>query len=197
MEHPSWTRVVEYGGYDLDPQQRDLLARYREWLVSEAISGGGLGSDEISRVDRRHIADSLLFAFPLHDPDEIWDLGSGAGLPGIPLAILFPETKVVLIDRSGRRADMLNRVTRILELPNVEVKQSEIDQLTDTTSTVVSRASLPPLQLAETVKRLLDPGGLAVAGGSWTERPSVTGWQTLEIPSDILDHMVWLLIMRR
>jgi 16S rRNA (guanine527-N7)-methyltransferase len=138
----------------------------------------------------------LLFAFPVDEPDQIWDLGSGAGLPGIPLAILFPDTKFVLIDRSGRRVDMLNRVTRILNLPNVEVRQCEIADLTGVTSTIVSRASLPPRQLANTVKTHLEPGGIAVVGGSWKKKPVVPGWESMEIPPDILDHVVWLLIMR-
>jgi 16S rRNA (guanine527-N7)-methyltransferase len=175
----------------------DLLARYRDWLITEAVSSGLLGPAEVSRVDKRHIADSLLFAAPMNAPEEIWDLGSGAGLPGIPLAILFPGTSVILIDRSGRCVDMLNRVTRILNLHNVEVRPTAIDELTGTTSSIVSRASLPPPKLTDTVKRLLVPGGLAVVGGSWTERPLVDDWETVEIPPDILDHVVWLLIMRR
>lgn len=189
--------MAEYGDHSLDATQGDLLVKYRKWLATEAISSGLMGSAEIQRIDSRHIADSLLFAFPMDEPDEIWDLGSGAGLPGIPLAILLPDTKLVLIDRSGRRVDMLNRVTRMLNLPNVEVRQRDIGDLSGVTSTIVSRASLPPRQLAGTVKMHLELGGTAVVGGSWKKKPVVSGWETVEIPADILDHVVWLLIMRR
>jgi hypothetical protein len=88
-------------------------------------------------------------------------------------------------------------VTRILNLPNVEVRQCDIGDLSGVTSTIVSRASLPPRQLADTVKMHLEPGGTAVVGGSWMKKPVVLGWETVEIPPDILDHVVWLLIMRR
>jgi len=189
--------VAEYGDHSLDATQGDLLVKYRKWLATEAISSGLMGSAEIQRIDSRHIADSLLFAFPMDEPDEIWDLGSGAGLPGIPLAILLPDTKLVLIDRSGRRVDMLNRATRILNLPNVEVRQCDIGDLSGVTSTIVSRASIPPRQLAGTMKMHLEQGGTAVVGGSWKKKPVVLGWETVEIPPDILDHVVWLLIMRR
>ncbi len=130
------------------------------------------------------------------EPGEIWDLGSGAGLPGIPLAILFPKTPVVLIDRSSRSTDLMRRAVRILDLPNVRVEHREIDHLQGNCPTIVSRAAEPPERILRVVKKHLDHQGVAIVGGSWTRSPSVEGWETLEIPRDVLDHTVWLLIMR-
>ncbi len=197
VEHSKWTGVGDYTGHVIDPAQLALLAVYRDWLVAEALPAGGLGPAEAARIDQRHIADSLLFAAPMLEPELIWDLGSGVGLPGIPLAIIFPETSVILIDRSSRRGDLMKRAVRVLDLPNVRVEHGEIDHLKGFSPTIVSRASLPPEEMLKVASRHLDPGGLAIVGGSWAQKPTVPGWETWEIPPELLDHTVWLLIMRR
>lgn len=125
------------------------------------------------------------------------DLGSGVGLPGIPLAILLPETTVTLVDRAGRRVDLIKRAMRILDLDNVEVLQVEIEALDREFDAVVSRATIPPLKMQEHANRLLAPGGIAVLGGSWRSQPEFTGWEAVEIPAEVLDRAVWILIMRR
>lgn len=190
--------AARYSGVDLDRGQLDLLTRYGEWLGSEGIAAGGIGPDEVARIEKRHLADSLLFAsqFP-HDSSEVLDLGSGVGLPGIPLAVALPQVRFTLIDRSGRRQDLLKRVIRILGLENCQAIQGEIESLQMTAPVVVARASLPPDEMRPVTQRLLSPGGLAVIAGSWRDRPEHFGWTSVEIPADVLDHPVWLLIMRR
>lgn len=195
MEHV--IAAAGHVGIDLSPGQLALLDRYARWLGSEAVRAGAIGPDEPGRLQRRHLADSLLFALTLGEPSEVWDLGTGVGLPGVPLAIALPETRFLLLDRSGRRIDLLRRVLRMLELENCEAIQGRIEDLERPLGTIVARASLPPSVMLETARRLLGPGGQAVLGGSWTERPQQPGWKTVEIPRDVLDHTVWLLIMRR
>lgn len=198
MKQADWAAIAEYAGFGLTTAQIELLAIYRDWLQEEAIPAGGLGRAETSRLDDRHIADSLLFGVPFPDaPHEMADLGSGVGLPGIPLAIMLPDTKLTLIDRSGKRADLARRAVRVLDLSNVEVVQRDIASLDTGFATLVSRATLPPEELASHAKRLLVPGGMAVAGGSWIKSPRIDGWETREIPVEMLDRTVWLLIMRR
>jgi 16S rRNA (guanine(527)-N(7))-methyltransferase RsmG len=174
------------------------MERYRAWLATEGFSAGGIGSNDSEQLDRRHLGDSLLFAsqFSLEVP-EVWDLGSGIGLPGIPLAIVLPATEFVLIDRSGRRCQLLRRAIRVLGLDNCHVEQIGIEELVGTVDVIVSRASLPPDELQAVVERHLNPGGVAVAAGSWRVRPAFEGWTTVEIPPDALDQTIWVLIMRR
>lgn len=195
---PYWQRAASYAQLELDGSQRDLLERYGEWLATEGHRSGAIGPAETERIDRRHLADSLLFASALPtDCKEVWDLGSGAGLPGIPLAIAHPGTRFTLVDRSGRRIDLLRRVIRVLDLENCQVMQGDIEDLEGPMEIIVSRASMPAEHLGGIVRSLLSPHGVAVAGGSWRERPEVRGWDTVEIPEDVLDQTVWLLIMRR
>ena len=157
-----------------------------------------MGPNEGSRLADRHLGDSLLFSWPFADsPPDLVDLGTGVGLPGIPLAILWPSTSVTLLDRSGRRTDLARRAVRVLGLNNVEVVQGDIESLGRAFSSLVARAAVPPGQLSPHLKRLLSPGGMAVVGGSWTHPPEIEGWETMEILLEMLDRTVWLLIMRR
>ena len=182
----------------LGGDQIDLLDRYQQWLITEAIPAGGIGPNEGERVSRRHIGDSLLFATVLQgEPDHVRDLGSGVGLPGIPLAILLRETMFELVDRSGRRVDLLKRAVRVLGLDNVRIVQREASELAGQTQILVSRATFPPEVVGSMVDSLVFPGGLAVLGGSWQTAPQAEGWDVVRIPAEVLDQTVWLLIMRR
>ena len=194
---PHWIRAAEFAGVSLDDDKIERMERYARWITTEAMPAGGIGPAERDRIDRRHLADSVLFATQVPGGShEVWDLGSGIGLPGIPLAILMPECNFRLIDRSGRRVGLMRRAIRILELGNCQVWQTRIEDLHGETDVIVSRASLPPERLAEVVSRHLRPEGVAVVAGSWRERPGHVGWDTIEIPPDALDQTVWLLMMR-
>lgn len=198
MKPDLWKRAAAHTGFELSQRQLGALVTYRDWLLDEAVPAGGLGPAESDRVDRRHIADAFLFATPLEDPPgSIADLGSGVGLPGIPLAILLPNTQLTLVDRAGKRADLLRRAVRILDLGNVEVRQMDIEAMDDEFDVIVSRATIPPFKMRDHADRLLMAGGTAILGGSWKEQPVFQGWSAVEIPAEVLDRPVWILIMRQ
>jgi 16S rRNA (guanine(527)-N(7))-methyltransferase RsmG len=193
-----WRRCADWVGQTLNDAAIERLGVFERWLAEEAILSGGLGPSEASRLHDRHIGDSLLFACGFGvTPDRVLDLGSGVGLPGIPLAIMMNDTRFTLLDRSGRRVDLMRRAVRILEVENVTVEQGEIETRTQQEDTVVSRATLPPDRARALLSRLLMPDGVAVLGGSWTERPHHEGWVTIEVPATVLDHTIWLLMMRQ
>ncbi len=192
-------RAAAWAGWRLDQAQIERLDRYGRWLIEEAIPAGGLGPNEAERIWSRHIGDSLLFARgwdPPPPPREVIDLGSGVGLPGIPLAVLWPETDVLLVDRAGRRVSLARRATRVLGLDNVEVVQADAGHLAAEADLVVVRAVAEPDEVRRWGGRLLRPGGRLVVGGSWEERPAAeAGFEVIEVPSEVLDHPVWLRIM--
>lgn len=174
-----------------------MLETYGSWLVEEAIPAGGLGPHEASVIHRRHLADALTFAVGWRGrcPETLLDLGSGVGLPGIPLAIVQPEVEVVLADRSGRRIRLADRARRILGLENVRTLRRDLDELDLQSEAVVARGVMTPTALLPVLRRVTAPGGVAVVGGSRRRPPSIPGYRTMTIPSTVLDQAAWLLMM--
>lgn len=75
----------------------------------------------------RHLLDALACAWPCQAAAAIADLGSGAGLPGVPLAIVAPARRTVLVEPRGRRATFLREVRRVLGLSAVEVVEARVE----------------------------------------------------------------------
>jgi 16S rRNA (guanine527-N7)-methyltransferase len=191
-------RAAEWAGIVLDDDRTRLLGRFEEWLREEAAPAGALGPAEVDRIGRRHVADSLCFAaawrgFP---PKRLADVGSGAGLPGLPLAIAHPDVPVTLIERAGRRVTLLRRAIRVLRLDNVDIISDDLDRVQSRWPVVVSRAAIPWAQ-ADRLVRLLERPGMVVLGGSHLTRPQVAGFQVIDIPPEILASPAWLLTMAR
>jgi 16S rRNA (guanine527-N7)-methyltransferase len=204
-------RAARWAGYRLNEAGLGQLGRYAEWLVDEAQPAGLLGPGEAGRVWERHIADALVFAagWP-QAPSHVVDLGSGAGLPGIPLALLWPQTQIVLVERSERRADQLKRAIRILNLERVVVKKASVESLESGWEALVMRAVFRPERAVSEAGRLLGSGGRAVAGWrrtpfSGAEAADLSGlsdrWglacEVRVVPAEVLDVSASLLIMTR
>ncbi len=77
----------------------------------------------------KHVFDSLAAAPLLYDADKVLDLGSGAGFPGIPLAVTFPEKKFLLLESKQKKAKFLQETVSQLSLPNVEVHAMRAEAL--------------------------------------------------------------------
>jgi 16S rRNA (guanine527-N7)-methyltransferase len=204
-------RAASWAGWDLEPPQVELLERYAAWLRQEAMPAGGLGPREGGRLWARHLADSLLFAAAWHGegPGELLDIGSGVGLPGIPLAILWPQSRVTLLDRGGRRVRLLYRAVRVLGLTNIMIAQGDALAVADEWEAIVVRGALRAPEVVGLSARLLNPGGTAVLGLSRQAEPpertrdllaiaQALGLEPelLRVPTEILDGPAWLLIMR-
>jgi 16S rRNA (guanine527-N7)-methyltransferase len=93
------------------------------------------------------------------------DVGSGAGLPGIPLAIALPEHPLTLIERKGRRAAFLRNTQAVLALPNVTVEEGPMEQAPPGRFRVVTFRAFRPLDrgILRGLFRLLEPGGVLAA----------------------------------
>lgn len=203
--------ACEWVGYSLDAGARETLETYAGWLEDEAIPAGGLGPAEADRIWSRHIADSLLFAagWPEKAPGELLDVGTGVGLPGIPLAILWPDTEVTLLDRGGRRVRLLQRAIRVLGLENTHIFQGDAFGVADEWAAVVYRGSVKAAESVGLSARLLDVPGTAVLGLSRRADPpdrsrDLVGIaeamgldaEIIGVPPTVLDAPAWLLIMR-
>ena len=135
-----------------------VLSSYLDLVMSFNPSLKLVGEKERDEIARRHILDSAS-AYPVFwentvAGDQIGDLGSGAGFPGIVLAILFPDRNFVLIDRMTRRIGFLRIVKAKLNLENVEILDKDIKDVKRNFSVITCRAFRPLSEIGEEVVAL-------------------------------------------
>ncbi|WP_131793425.1 16S rRNA (guanine(527)-N(7))-methyltransferase RsmG [Legionella brunensis] len=119
---------------------------------------------DLDTVVTRHILDSLAITPWLHGT-RILDVGSGAGLPGIPLAIYNPQLQIVLLDSNGKKIRFLQEVKRVLALDNVEIVQSRVENYHPSQGfdTVTSRAFSDLAQMLKWTYHLIGANGIWLA----------------------------------
>ena len=122
-----------------------------------------VGRRDIEHLESRHIQDSLTLV-PWIRGTRIADAGSGAGFPGVPLAIVGGDWTVTLVERSARKARFLRQVLIELALENATVVEEDVHSFRPATlfDTVTARAFAPPPVTWKAVRGLLRPGGVAL-----------------------------------
>jgi 16S rRNA (guanine527-N7)-methyltransferase len=138
----------------------ELGRRFTAALARHGEELGLIGPLELPRLWTRHILNSALVA-PLLNPGRVGDVGSGAGLPGLVLAIMRPDVSFTLIEPMERRVAWLQRQTEELELGNVEVvrARAEESKLTGALDQVTARAVSALRTLIPVTAPLLRAGG--------------------------------------
>lgn len=136
----------------------------------------------------RHLLDSLS-VLPWLAADTSLDAGTGAGLPGIPLAILRPQQVFVLLDSNGKKVRFVRQVVTELGLTNVEVVQSRAEQYRNASPQVIARAfAALPAMLALT-EHLVLPGGRLLAMKGMLTDPEMAGippgWTPEIVPLEV------------
>jgi len=107
----------------------DLAQRYVEHLASTGIEWGLLGPREVPRLWERHVLNCAVVGDLLPDGALVADVGSGAGLPGIALALARPDCQFVLVEPLERRVSWLDMVVEDLGLENVDVVRARSEQV--------------------------------------------------------------------
>ena len=145
----------------------DRAQRYAEILAGAGVERGLLGPREVDRVWDRHILNSAAIAELLDPGARIADIGSGAGLPGIPLALARPDLRLTLIEPLLRRSEFLREVVDDLDLEVTVVRgraeDRSVRQQVGEMDAVVSRAVAPLDKLTKWSVPLLRPDGRMVA----------------------------------
>ncbi len=149
--------------------QISLLAYFLDLLAEENKKMNLIGASSSGQIIEAHLLDSLsLLDFEeVRDSRQAIDVGSGAGFPGIPLAIALPNLNLTLLDSNAKKCGFLSRVTGILGLSNVEVIWERAEtagrsRFRDNYDLALARA-LGPLPLAlEYVLPFVEPGGHCV-----------------------------------
>jgi len=148
------------------PARRALLESYAGILATDGVRRGLLGPREVDRLWERHLLNCAVLA-PLIEPSAaVADVGSGAGLPGLVLAIVRPDLAVTLIEPLLRRTTFLLETIDRLELPNAVVRRSRAESCPDLFATfdvVTARAVAPLDRLVGWALPLLRVGGRLLA----------------------------------
>jgi 16S rRNA (guanine527-N7)-methyltransferase len=147
-----------------------LAERYVELLATEGVVRGLIGPREAPRLWERHLLNCAVLTDALGDVRSVCDVGSGAGLPGLVVAILRPDLEVTLVEPLLRRTVFLQEVVTELGLDRVEVVRGRAEALHGTREfdAVTSRAVAPLGRLLEWSMPLVAPRGslLALKGSS-------------------------------
>lgn len=145
----------------------ELAERYVGWLASAGLERGLMGPRERPRLWDRHVLNSAAAQSGIAEGESVVDIGSGAGLPGIPLALARPDLRVTLVEPLLRRVTFLEEVVEDLGL-DVRVVRGRAEEKAvraeaGGADVVTSRAVAPLARLAGWSAPLLRPGGRMVA----------------------------------
>jgi 16S rRNA (guanine527-N7)-methyltransferase len=157
--------LVANAGIELDARAIAKLGGYRDLLKRWNAVTNLVSRQDIDRLERRHLLDALSIKPWIHG-SRIADLGSGGGLPGIPLAIALPTATLTLVERRQRKARFLNQVRMDLDLSNVTVIAGDYREVSGPFDTVVSRAVAGVTQVWAVVEKTLVAGGKLIVMSS-------------------------------
>jgi 16S rRNA (guanine527-N7)-methyltransferase len=201
VKHEGLIAAAASLGVTLDPDRADVLERYELLLQERAGALGMIARGDLLRLRERHLLDSLRAVSALPDgPVRGIDLGSGAGLPGIPLAIARPDVQVRLTETRSRRIAFLELAAEQLGLANVTVHGARAETAPGPVEVCLARAFRDARGSWEVARALLVPTGRLVyfAGSAFDRRrdlpPDVTA---TVLPTSPLANSGPLVIMTR
>lgn len=143
-------------------ERAEEISRYAEILATWGIERGLVGPREGDRIWERHIANCLPVTTLIKEGVSLLDIGSGAGLPGIVIALARPDLRVTLLEPLQRRVDFLNEVIEELGL-ETKVIRGRAEGLKGSFSAVTARAVAPLPKLLTISWHLVAPGGSVLA----------------------------------
>ena len=156
------------------PETGEKALRYGELLATRGIEWGLIGPKEGERIWDRHIANCLpittLIPTTINKGVSLIDIGSGAGLPGIVIALARPDLKITLLEPLARRVDFLTGVIEELGL-DIKIKKGKAESEKSTFDIVTGRAVAPLPKFVEISWHLVKSGGsiLAMKGAAAAE----------------------------
>ncbi len=148
----------------LDEEQQEKLIRYVELLEKWNKTYNLTAVRKPEEMVTRHLLDSLSIC-PYLRGNSILDVGTGAGLPGIPLSIVFPERQFTLLDSNNKKTRFVVQAVSELELPNVDVVQSRVEEYETKVpfDTITTRAYAAISDMVQQTSHLMASDGVFLA----------------------------------
>ena len=158
----------------------ELAVAYADLLATAGVTRGLIGPRETARLWDRHLLNCAALTEVLPEAATVCDIGSGAGLPGLVVAIRRPDLRVTLVEPLLRRTTFLSEAVETLALDNVEVVRDRAEQLHGRRrfQVVTSRAVAPLPRLMAWSMPLVEVGGAMVAMKGSSARDEVTAAAT-------------------
>ena len=161
--------------------QIEKARAFAQKLANDSDDLGLLGPRELDKLWTRHILNSAVVAETVKAGDLVADVGSGAGLPGIPMAIALPEARFVLIEPMERRSNWMLEVIEELGLTNVEVRRARAEEVLDLKFDIVTARAVAALdKLLRLIVPLLKPGGSLIALKGWKAAEEIEAARKLQ-----------------
>lgn len=177
------------------PAAAAKLQKFHDLLAVEGPIRGLIGPKEVEKLWDRHIGNSLVLEELLPEGCSLIDVGTGAGLPGIPIAIVRPDLEVHLVEPMQRRIDFLELAVAELELSNTQIHRARAEQLHGqlVADLVTARAVASVKELIEWCEPLLNPHGrLVLLKGEKAEIELKEAKPTMHKHGLVLDDIVLL-----
>jgi 16S rRNA (guanine527-N7)-methyltransferase len=165
---------VDELGLALSEAQSERLLDYLELLVRWNAVYNLTAVRDPAEMVTRHLLDSLAIASLVRGASLV-DLGTGPGLPGIPLAILAPERHITLVDSNGKKTRFLREALRVLGLTNANVEQVRAEDLQGQYDCITARAFAALADILAWGGHLLAPDGVCVAMKGVIDEAEVRG----------------------
>jgi 16S rRNA (guanine527-N7)-methyltransferase len=202
VKHLAWVEDAERLGIVLPDPAWEALERYRALLLDLALPRGMVSATDRDSLWERHIRDGLRATAEIPDEASVVDLGSGAGIPGIPLAIARPQASFLLVEARRGRVAFLEAVVDELKLGNTDVFLGRVESLPPRSfDVVVARAFAPPVQTLETAETLLATPGTFIywagAGFDLTKLPAAGGPMRVSTRSGLADDGPLVIMARQ
>ena len=151
---------------------------YHDWNAKINV----ISRKDIDNLYEHHVLHSLAIAelIRFKPGTKVMDLGTGGGFPGIPLAIMFPETSFHLVDSIGKKIRVCQEVANALSLQNVTTQWCRAEEIKDKFHFVVSRAVMPLVDLVKIIKKNISteqinalPNGIICLKGGELEKETL------------------------
>jgi 16S rRNA (guanine527-N7)-methyltransferase len=152
------------GADDVFGPALDRARLFAQILATRGIEQGLLGPREVPRLWDRHLLNCAVVAELIDERCRtLVDIGAGAGLPGIVLALVLPDLEVTLLEPMERRCRFLSECVAELDLANASVRRGRAEDVAIRADVATARAVAPLGRLAELAIGLVRPGGMVLA----------------------------------